>query len=115
MCIPCIPLDEKVDFYYHCTFDENSAMSDENSPSGSGGAVFVDKCGADMFGGVCDFTHNEVGSGGQGGAIANMGSVTFQGSTGQASFTDNSATGEFESMPSPAVSVGIFRFIVLEM
>ena len=88
-------------------------MSDENSPSGSGGAVFVDNGGAVVFGGVCDFTYNEVGSGGRGGAIANMGSVVFQGSSRHVSFADNSATGEVESMPSPAVSVGTFRSLVL--
>ena len=83
-----------MDFPYTCAFNENSVMSDENSPSGNGGAVFVDHGGAVVFGGACDFAYNEVGGGGRGGAIANMGSVVFQASTGQASFTDNSATGE---------------------
>ena len=113
ICMACIPLDEKVNFPYDCTFNENSVMSDENSPSGSGGAVFVDHGGAVLFEGVCDFIYNEVGSGGRGGAIANMGSVVFQGSPGEISFTDNTATGEFERMPSPAVSVDIFRLVFL--
>ena len=113
MCITCIHLNEKVDFPYDCTFNENSVMSDENSPSGSGGAVFVDHGGAVVFGGVCDFSYNEVGSGGRGGAIANMGSVVFQGLSGQASFTDNTATGEFELMPSRPVSVDAFCLLFL--
>ena len=86
-------------------------MRDENGPSGSGGAVFVDHGGAVVFGGyLSNFMYNEVGSGGRGGAIANMGSVVFQASSYQVSFTDNTATGEFEFMSSRAVSVGIFRF-----
>ena len=86
-------------------------MSDDNSPSGSGGAVFVDHGGAVLFEGVCEFIYNEVGSGGRGGGIANMGSVVFQGLSGQVSFTDNTATGECELMPSRAVSVDIFRLV----
>ena len=83
-------------------------MSDENSPSGSGGAVFVDHGGAVVFGGACVFAYNEVGSGGRGGAIANMGSVVFHASTGHASFTDNSATGEFELVPCRASQLAYF-------
>eukprot|EP00904_Undaria_pinnatifida_P003178 jgi/Undpi1/12861/HiC_scaffold_7.g02528.m1 len=83
----------KVNFPKHCTFNDNSVMRDEDTPSGSGGAVFVDHGGAIVFGGVfANFIYNEVGSGGRGGAIANMGSVLFQASSGEVSFTDNTAT-----------------------
>eukprot|EP00904_Undaria_pinnatifida_P003162 jgi/Undpi1/12847/HiC_scaffold_7.g02514.m1 len=65
----------KVYFPYATIFNENSVMSDESSPSGSGGAVFVDHGGAVMFGSTSGFMYNEVGSGGRGGAVANFGSL----------------------------------------
>lgn len=82
------------------TFNSNRVMSDESSPSGRGGALFVPHGGEAVFGSTSDFTYNEVGRGGQGGAIANFGSVLFQGPSGQVTFADNAAPGDIETMGS---------------
>ena len=80
-------------------------MSDDSGPSGSGGAVFVEHGGAVVFDGKTDFTYNEVGRGGGGGAVANLGSLVFTGPSAQATFTDNAASGVIsKTITSPILS-----------
>ena len=79
-------------------FNENAVVGSVDRPSGSGGALFVDHGGAVVFGDASVFTNNDVGGGGQGGAVANLGSLVFEGPSGQAMFSNNAAPGDFGTM-----------------
>ena len=82
-----------MDFAYEATFLRNKAMGDDDGDidAGNGGAIAVGPEGAVTLHDFSFFTENVVDSGGQGGAIENLGYLEF----GRASyFRFNEAKGE---------------------
>lgn len=87
----CFRAEGQVSFEHRVDFTDNAVLRFDDYDAGDGGAIAVGPEGQASFEDFSYFTSNVAESGGQGGAMANSGSVVF----GRASyFISNIAKGE---------------------
>lgn len=80
-----------MNFKYDTIFKGNKVMRDGDDRAQAGGALCVAEGGAVTFEDFASFKDNRAESGGEGGAVANFGSLVFEGVN---LYDENRASGE---------------------